>query len=279
MSPLVPRPRVPMTYNIPMSYATRNRQVWDRDAAEYQITHGGQLAESGGAAWGVWQIPESDLQVLGKVAGLDVLELGCGAAQWSIALHRLGARVIGLDNSAAQLAYARVLMQGSTVSFPLVHASAEATGLAGESFDIVFCDHGAMTFGDPYRTVPEASRLLRTGGLLAFSMSTPIADIAWPSGSDHPSERLARDYWELYAIDEPGEGVTFQLPYGTWIRLFRENALAIEDLIELRPATSATSSYRDEFDRDWARRWPMEHIWRVRKAPASRARKDFKAAL
>ena len=168
-------------------------------------------------------------------------------------------------------------MKESTANFPLVHASAEATGLAGESFDIVFCDHGAMTFGDPYRTVPEASRLLRTGGLLAFSMSTPIADIAWPSGSGHPSERLARDYWEMYAIDEPGESVSFQLPYGTWIRLFRENALAIEDLIELRPATVATSSYRDEFDRDWARRWPMEHIWRVRKAPASSARKDLNA--
>jgi SAM-dependent methyltransferase len=79
----------------------------------------------------------------------------------------------------------------ATANFPLVHASAEATGLADESFDIVFCDHGAMTWGDPYRTVPEASRLLRTGGLLAFSMSTPIADIAWLSGSDHPSE-LAR---------------------------------------------------------------------------------------
>jgi hypothetical protein len=39
----------------------------------------------------------------------------------------------------------------------------------------------------------------------------------------------------------------------------------IEDLLELRPAADATSTYRDAVDRDWARRWPMEHIWRVRK--------------
>ncbi len=37
-------------------------------------------------AWGVWRIPETELGVLGDVSGLDVLELGCGAAQWSIAL-------------------------------------------------------------------------------------------------------------------------------------------------------------------------------------------------
>ena len=35
--------------------------------------------------------PESELQVLGEVADLDVLEFGCGAAQWSIALQRWGA--------------------------------------------------------------------------------------------------------------------------------------------------------------------------------------------
>ena len=51
----------------------------------------------------MWQLPESELGVLGKVAGKDVLELGCGAAQWSILLTQWGARPVGLDNSAAQL--------------------------------------------------------------------------------------------------------------------------------------------------------------------------------
>jgi SAM-dependent methyltransferase len=197
--------------------------------------------------------------VLGEVVGRDVLELGCGAAQWSIALHRLGARVTGLDNSAGQLVHARVLMEASDADFPLVHASAEATGLADESFDIVFCDHGAM---DVWRSVRHGSR---GGALAAPRWPTRLFDAhtycrhCLAFGNRHPGERLARDYWDLYAIDEPGEAVAFQLPYGAWIRLFRENSLAIEDLIELRPDTDATSS-RDHFDRDWARRWPMEHI-------------------
>ena len=41
----------------------------------------------------MWQLPESELRVLGDVSGRDVLEFGCGAAQWSIALAAQGARV------------------------------------------------------------------------------------------------------------------------------------------------------------------------------------------
>jgi SAM-dependent methyltransferase len=250
-------------------HAAQNRRLWDELSDSYQERHGGQLADSGGAAWGVWQIPESRLRVLGDVAGLDVLELGCGAAQWSIALAQQGARATGLDNSARQLEHARELMALAQVQFPLVHASAESTGLPAESFDIVFCDFGALTFTDPLLTVPEASRLLRPGGLLAFSALTPICDLTWTDAAEHPGERLVRDYFEqLHRIEAPGEPINFQLGYGEWISVFRSSGLLVEDLIELRPEPDATSSYRTEADREWARRWPMEHIWRVRKSGA-----------
>ena len=245
--------------------AARNRSKWDAQSDEYQAKHGPQLAASGGMAWGVWQLPEAELHVLGDVGGRDVLEFGCGAAQWSIALHRLGAKVTGLDNSGRQLEHARELMAAAGVEFPLVHSSAESTPFEDGVFDIVFCDHGAMSFGDPYRTVPEAARILRPGGLLAFSMLTPIVDLAWGPDDEHPGDRLVVDYWDLHRQEFPDEPVSFQLPYGEWIRLFGEHSLVVESLLELRPPVDATSSYRDEGDRAWARRWPLEHIWCARK--------------
>ncbi len=135
-----------------------NRTFWETTSAEYQTEHADEL-EAAPLAWGTWRIPESEVGALGDLAGLDVLELGCGGGQWSIALARLGVRVTGLDLSAAQLAHAA--RAGTHV--PLVQASAESVPFASASFDVVFCDHGAMTFADPDYSVPEVARVLRPG--------------------------------------------------------------------------------------------------------------------
>ena len=149
------------------------------------------------------------------------------------------------------------------MEFPLVEASAEDVPLADESFDLVFCDHGAFNFADPRRLVPESARLLRPGGLLAFSMPSPILDIFWDEQHAKVDELPQNDYFELCRFEDD-EGVNFQLPYGEWIRLFRASGLAVEDLIELRPPPDADTSY-DLVSLEWARRLPAEHIWKVRK--------------
>ena len=246
-------------------HAARNRLDWDRVSDEYQREHGDQLRDSGGLAWGVWQLSESELNVLGDVAGKDVLEFGCGAAQWSIALARLGANVTGLDVSSRQLVHARELMAAAHVDFPLVCGSAEATPFADRSFDVVFCDWGAMTFCDPRLTVPEAARLLRDGGLFAFSNGTAILECASDLSASHPHDLLINDYFGMHELPDPDGPTIFQLPYGEWIRLFVQSGFRIESLLELRPPADAVSSYRDDEDRAWARRWPMEQIWRVRR--------------
>jgi ubiquinone/menaquinone biosynthesis C-methylase UbiE len=244
-------------------HAARNRASWDAYSDEYQARHGEQLADSGGLAWGTTQIPEAELRILGDVAGKHILEFGCGAAQWSIALAKLGAHPVGIDLSKRQLDHARRLMAEAGVTFPLIHASAEAVPMPDASFDIVFCDHGAMSFADPFRTVPEAARLLRPGGLFAFNHQAPIETICWPMGADHVGQTLALDYFGLHRIDD-GE-IVFQLSYGEWIRLFRSNGFVVEDLIEPRPGPDAVSSYRDAEALAWSRRWPSEEIWRLRR--------------
>jgi ubiquinone/menaquinone biosynthesis C-methylase UbiE len=211
----------------------------------------------------VWQVPEAELGVLGDVEGLDVLELGCGAAQWSISLAKLGARPVGLDISTRQLEHAQAAMEEAGLEFPLLEASGEEVPVADESFDVVFCDHGAFNFADPRRVVPECARLLRGGGLLAFNRPSPLIDLFFNIEDERIDERLRNDYFDLDRFEDE-ETVDFFLGYGQWIRLFRSAGFEVEDLIEIRAPEGATSSY-DFVPHEWARRWPAENIWKARK--------------
>ncbi|HEV2895218.1 MAG TPA: methyltransferase type 11, partial [Actinomycetota bacterium] len=82
---------------------------------------------------------------------------------------------------------------------------------------------------------------------------------------DHAGDRLVNDYFGLYRMQDMDGTVEFNLPYGSWIRLFRDSGLIVEDLIEPRHPAGATSTYRDAEDLAWSRRWPAECIWRLRK--------------
>ncbi len=242
----------------------KNRRDWDKTSDEYQAEHASQLNRWDRLAWGVWNLPEAKLGVLGDVRGKDVLEFGCGGGQWSIGLACAGARPVGLDLSIRQLEHAQRLMRDAGVTFPVVNASAEEAPFVDGSFDIVFCDHGAMTFADPFRTVPEVARLLRPGGLLVFNLESPFHFVTWNEEIETVDDRLHLDYFGMRRWED-AESVSFNLPYGEWIRLFRANGLDVEDLIEPRPPTRVKTTYSDYAAHEWARRWPGENIWKVRK--------------
>src|SRR5580765_4470786 len=100
------------------SDAERNAANWTQANSDYTDEN----AETNWASeisWGIWAVDESELNVLGDVAGLDVVELGCGTAYFSAWLARAGARPVGVDITPAQLATARRCQQAFGVTFPL----------------------------------------------------------------------------------------------------------------------------------------------------------------
>src|SRR5678809_1327973 len=107
-------------------HVLRNRAVWDDRARTYVVSGEDSWARDT-PTWGVWGIPEPDLGMLpADLAGKDAIELGCGTAYVSAWLARRGARVVGIDNSEAQLATARRLQRGHGLDFPRLHGDAEA---------------------------------------------------------------------------------------------------------------------------------------------------------
>lgn len=266
MAPL-DRASPPLSTAEPADIAALNRAAWDRWSDGYQAKHGPLLSGRNAEAWGLWRIPESQLAVLGDVAGKDVLELGCGAAHWSAALADRGASVTGIDPSPAQLSHANSAY-GDRAGVTLVEAGAEALPFPDASFDIVFSDYGGMSWADPERCVPEAGRVLRTGGLLAFCTTSPFFLLFVDGESGELQHTLQRPYFGMRTRSVRGEAIDFQVPFGEWVRLFGVAGLVLEDLIEVTPPDDAVTTFADR-PLEWSQRWPVENIWRARRREGS----------
>ena len=177
-------------------------------------------------------------------------------------LQAVGARGVGVDLSDCQLHRARALSR----AIPLVQGSAREP-FRFEAGRSTWCSAitGATVFAPPQATVPEASRVLRSERLVRVLHVQSPSRYLLRLGRRKPSSRSSpREDVSLSAFDD-GESVEYQLPYGEWIRLFRRHELDVEDLIELQAPDDATTTFADFVPATWARRWPAEHIWKLRK--------------
>jgi SAM-dependent methyltransferase len=247
-------------------HVLRNRAAWDQWAASYAAA-GLRSWSAANPTWGIWAIPEAQAHVLpDDLSGRDSVELGCGTGYVSAWLARRGARAIGLDNSAAQLASAGSLQDQFGLRFPLLQASAERTPFADASFDLAISEYGASIWCDPYAWIPEAARLLRPGGELIFLVNSVFLMLAIPDEDGLPAtDRMLRPYFGMHRFEWPDDdSVEFHLGHGEMIRLLHSCGLQVQDLLELQPPLGATASH-PLATLDWARQWPCEEVWKARK--------------
>ena len=103
------------------------------------------------------------VELLGRpLAGLALLNVGCGTGGFNVAAARAGAEAWGVDLSAeaARLAAARA------PAGRIVRAPAEALPFRTGCFDLVYCYSTLEHVGDAGRAVAEMARVLRPGGAL-----------------------------------------------------------------------------------------------------------------
>ena len=208
------------------------------------------------------------------MSGLDAIELGCGTAYVSAWMARRGANVVGIDNSEAQLATARRLATEHGVGLTLIHGNAETVPYPDGSFDFAISEYGAAIWCDPFVWIPEAYRLLRSGGTLSFLGTSTLASLCSPIDGSLPiTTRLERDYFTIHrldwrgAADEPG-GIEFNLPLSGWFRLFRRTGFEVVEFFEVEapePDPAAAEEMRFFVTAEWAHRYPSEQAWVLRK--------------
>jgi SAM-dependent methyltransferase len=248
-------------------YLALNREAWTQANRDHTDARAHDAWSKAEMDWGVWAVPESEVGVLPDVAGMDVVELGCGTAYFGAWLAKRGARVVGVDLTPAQLETARRMATEFSLGMQFVEANAEETGLPDASFDLALSEYGASIWCDPYKWIPEAARLLRPGGLLVFLRNSTLA-VLCGTADDGPVETLQRPQRGLHKIvwTDPDE-VEFQLAHGDWISLLRANGFEIEELHELYAPDSAVDHEYYHSSAEWSKKWPSEEIWRARLRP------------
>ena len=242
--------------------AAVSRELWTQVNADYGDAHAHRAWMAGDITWGVFNVPERQLGVLGEVRGLDVVELGCGTAYFSAWLARRGARPVGVDITPAQLGTARRCQERYGIRFPLLEADAGNVPLASGSFDLAVSECGASLWCDPARWVPEAARLLRPGGRLVFHTTSLLVSMCQPEGAGVAGETLQRPQHGAYRRRSSMGGLEFHLGHGEWIALLRNAGFAIDAMHELfAPPGTPDHPFYQFATADWASKWPVEELW------------------
>jgi SAM-dependent methyltransferase len=246
-------------------YVRQNVAHWTRTNEEFTDKAAADAWAKDEIDWGVFGAKESELNVLGDVRDLDIIELGCGTAYFSAWLAKRGARVVGVDPTPAQLETARRMQKETGIEFPLVEAIGEDVPFDDASFDIVHSEYGASIWADPYLWISEASRLLRPGGRLIFLRNSTIQILCM--ALEGVKEQLQRPQRGLHRVEWEDTGeVEFHLAHGEILDLLRANGLELERLIELfAPESAETHSYYSYVSAEWAQQWPSEELWVARK--------------
>jgi ubiquinone/menaquinone biosynthesis C-methylase UbiE len=251
-------------------YAVRNRAVWTVSNAKYTAANARESWAAEQIRWGVFKVPEAELQVLPDVRGLDVIELGCGTAYFGAWLKKRGARrVVGVDITPAQLATAAEMNAEFGLGLEFIEANAEDVPLPDASFDLAFSEYGASIWCDPYRWIPEAARLLRPGGELLFLRGSTLQVLCSPDEGKvgeslvRPQKGMRRFDW---TDDEVGPSTDFHISGSELFQLLRKTGFEVVDFRELfAPDDAVDHPYYSYVPAAWAKRWPNEEIWRARK--------------
>jgi SAM-dependent methyltransferase len=181
-------------------YLEVNRSLWNKRT---DVHLGSLFYDVEAFVKGRQSLNEIELNLLGEIAGKNVLHLQCHFGQDTISLQRLGAKATGVDLSDRSVSAARDLTErtGTDAQFICCDVYELPTRLDG-AFDIVFASYGAIPWlPDLDRWAAVVYRALKPGGRLVFVEFHPVV---WMFDGDFAS--IGYSYFNTGAIAETETG-------------------------------------------------------------------------
>ena len=172
-------------------YLTMNRANWDARVPHHVRGYGIERFDDPAH---LSETVRFDLPRLGDLTGKTTVHLQCHIGTDTLSLHRLGARVTGLDFSAPALAAARELAAriGAEATFVESDVYGAPEVLPAAAFDLVYTGIGALCWlPDIDRWARVVSALLKPGGELFIREAHPML---WALGESTPDGLVVVEY-------------------------------------------------------------------------------------
>jgi SAM-dependent methyltransferase len=220
----------------------KNEAQWERHAAWWQRNY------SQGAD------PEYEDHILPLVAhhaagARRVLDIGCGEGQVARQLAASGARVVGLDPTAAQITAA----SGRAGGPRYLRGRAEALPCGDATFDTVVLCAALEHVEDFEGALQEVARVLEPGGRFVLVLAHPF--LQTPGAGWVDDRVLNQRYWRIGAYLEeerafhevaPGVDLLFvHRPLSRYVRAMGRAGLLIDDMDETPPPPRLTAAHWD----------------------------------
>ena len=176
----------------------------------------------------------------GDVAGLHVLDAGCGTGYLSRKLLKRGATVIGVDFSEGMIQIARE--KSADIDFR-VGSCSDLAGIADQSIDMIVSNYVIMDIPHLDDTMQAFSRVLKDGGIAILVFSHPCFPQAYAIDSDdgntvqyqwdfsyfEPQKRLCPP-WNHFKTDF----IWFHRPLSDYWKAFKAAGFNVVDFEEPR---------------------------------------------
>jgi SAM-dependent methyltransferase len=221
------------------------REWWNSWADQFQEEYGGDEIDVG-IAWGPGAAEGDDLGLLGDLEGTKAIELGCGGAQFGIALSERGADVTGVDISAEQVAYARALADDRDQNIEFIETSVtDMPMIQDATYELAFSAWAFQWVADLDACFAEAYRILQEGGRFVFSVDHPYYKLLDPETHEFERSYFDDSPRRAYSDSLDAEMVIYRRPVSEVVNRLIDTGFTIEELRE--PGYADPDDYESEF--------------------------------